>query len=151
MKIGFKQKVVEQFRQLLYTKVILLQESLDELKESGKNETKSTAGDKHETALAMLQIEQENKRAQLKNAQVLVQLFNKITIIQELPYIIKGSLVKTDRGYFFLSVPAGKLTIDGITVIAISPESPLGSKLLGSIKGVQLQLNSIQYRVEEIL
>jgi hypothetical protein len=39
---------------------------LNELNDSAKNETKSTAGDKHETALAMLQIEQENTRNKLK-------------------------------------------------------------------------------------
>jgi hypothetical protein len=44
----------------------MLQQVLADLKESGANETKSTAGDKHETALAMLQIEQANTRGQLQ-------------------------------------------------------------------------------------
>ena len=35
----------------------MLQQVLNDLKESGVNETKSKAGDKHETTLAMLQIE----------------------------------------------------------------------------------------------
>ena len=46
----------------------MLHQVLADLKESGTNETKSTAGDKHETALAMLQIEQANINAQLSDA-----------------------------------------------------------------------------------
>ena len=66
----FKQKIHEHYLQIASEKVQQLQQVLDDLKESGSNETKSTAGDKHETALAMLQIEQEHKRNQLKDAQL---------------------------------------------------------------------------------
>jgi hypothetical protein len=46
--------------------VAAVQKVLADLHHSASNETKSTAGDKHETALAMLQLEQENKRQQLR-------------------------------------------------------------------------------------
>lgn len=61
-----KQKVYSHFANLLTQKMNELQNVLVELKETGSNETKSTAGDKYETALAMLQIEQANKRNQLE-------------------------------------------------------------------------------------
>ncbi|HRD58863.1 MAG TPA: hypothetical protein PK504_12485, partial [Ferruginibacter sp.] len=61
-----KQKVYSHFANLLSQKMNELQNVLVELKETSSNETKSTAGDKHETALAMLQIEQANKRNQLE-------------------------------------------------------------------------------------
>jgi hypothetical protein len=61
-----KQKIYNYYLQLINDKVHLLQQVLADLKESGSNETKSTAGDKHETALAMLQIEQANTRGQLQ-------------------------------------------------------------------------------------
>ena len=64
--MDFKQRVYEQCRQRIDEKISLLSHMLEELKESSSNETKSTAGDKHETALAMLQIEQENTGRQLK-------------------------------------------------------------------------------------
>ena len=53
-----KQKIYKHYQQLINDKVQQLQKVLTDLKESSSNETKSTAGDKHETALAMLQIEQ---------------------------------------------------------------------------------------------
>ena len=61
-----KQKIYNHYLQIIHDKVSMLQKVLDDLKESGANETKSTAGDKHETALAMLQIEQANTRTQLQ-------------------------------------------------------------------------------------
>ena len=47
----FKQKIYSHYLQLINEKVQQLQKVLDDLKESSSNETKSTAGDKHETAL----------------------------------------------------------------------------------------------------
>ena len=66
-----KQKVYQHYLQFVNGKISLLQQVLADLKESGANETKSTVGDKHETALAMLQIEQANKLKQL--AEVIAQ------------------------------------------------------------------------------
>ena len=64
--MSFKENVYSAFAQLLNEKINNVQQILQELHRSAANETKSTAGDKHETALAMLQIEQENKRSQLR-------------------------------------------------------------------------------------
>ena len=61
----FKERVYQQFLQLIKDKILSLETILNDLNESAKNETKSTAGDKHETALAMLQIEQENTRKKI--------------------------------------------------------------------------------------
>ena len=61
-----KQKVYNHYLQAVNDKIKELQQVLTELKESASNETKSTAGDKHETALAMLQIEQANVQGQLQ-------------------------------------------------------------------------------------
>ena len=52
-----KKIVHERFLSLIEESISRIQKVLDELKDSGANETKSTAGDKHETALAMIQIE----------------------------------------------------------------------------------------------
>ena len=62
-----KKIVHERFLSLIEESISRIQKVLDELKDSGANETKSTAGDKHETGLAMIQIEQANMRSQLEN------------------------------------------------------------------------------------
>ena len=127
-----------------------LQKILNDLKESGANETKSTAGDKHETALAMLQIEQANTRVQLKDALDQKAMYERINPLLSSTTILNGSLVKTNRGYLFLSVAAGKAIIDGHNVIALSSQSPLGGKLIGLAVDDTVEVNNAQYAIEAV-
>jgi hypothetical protein len=145
-----KQNIHQHYLQLANEKVNLLQQVLNELKESSSNETKSTAGDKHETALAMLQIEQEQKRNQLKEARLQQAEMEKInpSIIAEC--IVKGSLITTSKGCLFMSVALGKSVVDGIVVTALSPQSPLGRQLMGQKTGAIIVFNNNQYLIESI-
>ncbi len=123
---------------------------LADLKESATNETKSTAGDKHETALAMLQIEQSNTRTQLSDVLDKKTALEKIDSLLSSNKIVRGSFIKTDRGYLFMSIALGKINIEGITVTALSPQSPLGIKLMGLIAGDVAEINNIKYLIESI-
>lgn len=145
-----KEKVYSHYLKTINDKIQLLQYTLSDLKESGSNETKSTAGDKHETALAMLQIEQENKRTQLSDALTQKAALKKTNPIVAALRIISGSLVKTNRGFFFISIALGKAFIDGISVIAISPQSPLGMQLMGLSTGDVTEINNNHYIIESI-
>lgn len=145
-----KQKIYNHYQQVLNDKINLLHLVLADLKESGANETKSTAGDKHETALAMLQIEQANKREQL------MQLLNQKAIYEKInpeiiaAIVVTGSLIKTNKSYLFLSVALGKAQVDDIEVIALSPQSPLGQKLMGLKQGDKATINNMDYFIESI-
>lgn len=146
----FKQKIHARFLQIADEKIVALQQVLADLKESGTNETKSTAGDKHETALAMLQIEQANTRSQLKDASEKKAQLQKIDPCVVTVSILPGSLIKTNRGYLYLSVAGGKITIEGITVTALSPQSPLGEKLMGLGIGEAAEVNNNRFVIESI-
>ena len=126
----------------------MLQQVLADLKESGANETKSTAGDKHETALAMLQIEQANTRGQLKDVLDKKTLLEKINPALSVAKIVNGSLIKTDRGYLFMSIALGKTIVEGITVIALSSQSPLGAQLMGLSVGDVAEINNNKYIIK---
>lgn len=128
----------------------MLQKVLADLKESGANETKSTAGDKHETALAMLQIEQANTLTQLVGACLQKKALEKINPAIVATWVVPGSLIKTSRGYLFLSLSMGKATLDGITVTTVSPQSPLGIKLMGLKKGDTAEVNNNTFFIESI-
>jgi len=145
-----KQKVHQHYLEMVNDKISLLQQVLADLKETGANETKSTAGDKHETALAMLQIEQANKREQL--AQIIAQkkVLEKINPTNVASIVVNGSLVKTDNGYLFVSVALGKAVIEGITFMALSPQSPLGKQLMGLKAGDTAIINNKSYYIEGI-
>ncbi|MFN7691071.1 MAG: hypothetical protein ACK5QU_08320, partial [Bacteroidota bacterium] len=53
----------------LNNSIIFFQKALSDLKDGAQNDAKSSAGDKHETSLSMMQIEQEKIRKQLKEVQ----------------------------------------------------------------------------------
>jgi len=145
-----KQKVHLHFLQMVNGKINLLQQDLADLKESGANETKSTAGDKHETALAMLQIEQANKRVQLEKVikqKIVIEKINP-TIVAAI--VVSGSMVKTDKGYLFMSVALGKAVVEEITMTALSPQSPLGSQLMGLKAGDSAVFKHTNYYIESI-
>ena len=78
----------------------------------------------------MMQLEQEKISKQLKEIIDQRLELEKIDILKHFSQITKGSLIKTDKGYLFLSIGLGKITIDKETVFAISPQSPLGKKLI---------------------
>lgn len=145
-----KQKIYRHYLQQINDKIQQLQKVLDDLKESGSNETKSTAGDKHETALAMLQIEQANTRGQMKEAIVQKDALKKINPSIAPKIVVHGSLIKTNRGYLFLSIALGKAVIEGVHIIALSPQSPLGIKLMGLQEGDTAAINGNNYLIESI-
>ena len=145
-----KEKIHGHCLNLINDKISLLQQVLADLKESAGNETKSTAGDKHETALAMLQIEQANTRGQLEDVLQKKAALEKINPVSSAEQIVNGSLVKTNRGYLYLSVALGKINTDGIDVIALSPQSPLGEKMIGLIVGDTVKMNGNFYIIEVI-
>lgn len=145
-----KQKIYNHYQQALHDKITMLQQVLADLKESGANETKSTAGDKHETSLAMLQIEQANTRGQLQEMLNQQAAFKKIDPEVVAPLIMNGSLIKTDKGYFFMSVALGKAVVDDVSVIALSPQSPLGQKLIGLQTNNTATINNTTYLINGI-
>jgi hypothetical protein len=147
----FKQKIYNHFLQIVNDKVNLLQQVLADLKESGTNETKSTAGDKHETALAMLQIEQANTRGQLQVAFEQKAALEKINPVIVADEVVNGSLIKTNQGYLFLSIALGKAIIDNNTVIALSSQSPLGQKLMGLRITDIAEINNSSYLIQSIV
>lgn len=148
--MNLKHKIFNHYLQVINDKITMLQKVLADLKESGSNETKSTAGDKHETALAMLQIEQANVRSQLQDSLEKKSAMEKINPDVTAIVIVNGSLIKTNKGYLWMSVALGKAIIEDTQVIALSPQSPLGQKLMGLKVGDVATINTMEYLVQSI-
>lgn len=147
---SFKQKVYQYCLQLIADKIALLEATLHDLRESVANETKSTAGDKYETARAMIHIEQENTGRQLQEALAQKAQLEQLELDRDAARIIAGSLVKTNQGYVFTGPGLGKITVDGERVICVSLQAPLGMKLAGAIVNDQIIVNGIAYIIESI-
>ena len=148
--IPFKQKIFTHCLQLVSQKAEEFKKAMDQLSEGIKNDSKSSAGDKHETSRAMAQIELEKIAKQWKETVEQKSVLEKLELASVSSKIIKGSLVKTDTIYFFISIPIGRITVENNSVIAISPQSPLGLKLMGLQKNDSVKVNDIKYFIERI-
>ncbi len=145
-----KEKLLQACRNFAEEKLQTIQNTLSELSDSVGSDSKSTAGDKHETGRAMLHLEQEKAGEQLQQAQDTLRAIHKISIQKASTKIVAGSLVITNRGNFFIAISAGKITIDKVDYYAVSPKAPIAQKLIGLSKNEKVKFNGVDYSIEHI-
>lgn len=149
--MSFKNKVYSACIHLLDEKISGYQAALKELTEGTHNDAKSSAGDKHETSQAMMQLEHEKISRQLQEALKQNEILQNTDIQIPSEKVISGSLVKTGKGYVFLSIAIGRINVDGFPVIVLSPQSPLGRQLTGLKINEEAIINNITYKIDEII
>lgn len=146
----FKQKIYHHYLQLVQDRIDVFKDMILALTEDSKNDAKGSAGDKHETALSMMHIEQEKLNHKLKEVLVQKAILEKIDSTTIAKTIIVGSLVKANGIYLYLCAALPKIAIEGTNVIALSPQSPLGNKLMGNKVGFSFEINGTMYSIESI-
>lgn len=146
----FKQKILQHHIVLLQDKIDVFRDMISGLAEDAQNDAKGSAGDKHETALSMMHLEQEKLSAKLKEAISQKAILEKIDGTLVTAKITVGSLIKANGMYLFMSAALPKITIDGTTVIALSPQSPLGNKLMGGTVSETFEINTSRYTIESV-
>jgi transcription elongation GreA/GreB family factor len=147
----FKQKIHTHYLQLVQDRIDVFKDMIVALTEDSKNDAKGSAGDKHETALSMMHIEQEKLNRKLREVMDQKIVLDKIDAASIAETIIVGSLVKANGIYLYLSVALPKINIEGINIIALSPQSPLGNKLMGMKVAYTFEINTTKYTIEDIL
>lgn len=146
----FKQKILQQYQQIINDRVDVFQDMILALTEDSKNDAKGSAGDKHETALSMMHIEQEKLNRKLSEILLQKNILDKIDVSNKHSKIALGSLVQTNGMLLFMSTALPKIVVDDKTIIAVSPQSPLGSKLLGNEVGFGFEINGSKYNIEKV-
>ncbi|GAB3306370.1 3-oxoacyl-ACP synthase [Hymenobacter tenuis] len=118
--------------------------------ESANSETKSSAGDKYETGRAMAQNERDRNAVQLQQARQLLAEVERIN--PELPCdtVRPGALVATSMGQFYISISAGKLSLDGQDYFAVSAAAPVAAALAGKRAGEQALFNGKPVHISAI-
>jgi transcription elongation GreA/GreB family factor len=97
-----------------------------------------------------MQAEQSKLQVQLQEARKMYDDLLKIPESRDVEDVRPGSLVVTSHGIFFLSVAAGKVTVDGRDIYAISPVSPIGRAMMKKKKSEEFEVNGKRYAVLEI-
>ena len=136
---------------MLQDRIDVFQDMISGLTIDAQNDAKGSAGDKHETALSMMHLEQEKLNYKLKEILEQKNILDKIDPSQTHKKVALGSLVKANGMLLFISTALPKLIIDDKTIFALSPQSPLGSKLMGEEVGVEFEMNGKPYTIEEIV
>lgn len=104
-------------------------------------DTKSSAGDKHETAVSMAQLEQEKLTHQINQLLVLQQQFQRIQTDTNHTKVQLGSLLLTDKGYFYVSIGLGKVEEGSKSFFALGMDAPLVRLLVGKQVGESVLFN----------
>ncbi len=130
----FCQAFIDERSSRIQSQIKGLQTALD-------SETKSSAGDKHETGRAMLQLEREKLGQQLAEVQELDRVMQKIDISTKKTAAALGGLVKTTNSNYFLAISAGEFKSgDGLNY-CVSLNTPIGIMLLGKTVGDSIGFN----------
>ena len=145
-----KELIYNQLLNLLDEKVATAKKAVSSAKESRDNETKSSVGDKHETGRAMSQIELENSEVQLSKVVNQQLEVSQIDIQIEHKRVELGSLVKTNRGTYFISIGIGKLEVNNEDYYSISFASPIGKVLHNKKIGDSFQFQEKEFKVLDI-
>jgi glutaredoxin-related protein len=148
---NFKQQIVIKYKQQINERIQTFREMIVDLTEDAKNDAKGSAGDKHETTLAMMHIEQEKLNQKLKEFLGLKNTFDGIDFEQSKTKIGLGSLVLANETYFLLSVSLPKIELDNKTIFAISPQAPLAEQLMGKEENQTLTMNNLAYTIHAVL
>jgi hypothetical protein len=144
-----KEEVIARSVEVIASKKQTLLTALQLLEESLLSETKSSAGDKHETGRARVQAEQDKLLGMLNEILEMEKLANQLKALPEnSPQ--KGILMSTDKGLFYLGLSLGRVEVKGENVYVISAVSPLGSALKGKKAGEALEFRDVKYKVLDV-
>ncbi|MDX1758517.1 MAG: 3-oxoacyl-ACP synthase [Arenibacter algicola] len=150
MDESVKQQLYGFCKSFIENRLVRINSSIDSLQEALTSETKSSAGDKHETGRAMIQLEREKLGNQLAEAQLLQELFNKIPLQASSSQVGLGSLVLTDQQNYYMGISAGEMKIDGVSYFAIAPNTPIGKLLLAKVVDDVVVFNSRKIVIRQI-
>lgn len=129
-------------------------ETIHQIMNSNQNallsETKSSAGDKHETGRAMLQLEMEKASQQFSVISNMNEILQKMDIQKKNKIAKLGALIYTNKGNYFLAISMGLVFVMDVEFFVLSPSSPVGKLLLGKKENDEVIFNGNKIRILEI-
>ncbi|MEN9332987.1 MAG: hypothetical protein RLY35_167 [Bacteroidota bacterium] len=148
-----KEELYEMLLTLLNDRYAAMLQAWESLLESNQQEGKSTAGDKHETAGAMVHLEMEQQGRQLEETKRHIAEMSRWKPDQQGngQVVVMGSLVETTCGLFYMITGLGRIEFENTTVYVIGPYSPMGKALMGKGKGQSFDWGQIKGEVIAII
>lgn len=145
MNLEFKKRFFIFLNQVLKKRIEESENHLKNIQEDVFEESKNSAGDKHETGRAMAQIESEKAANVLKENGLQLEIFQKIDPNISCTSVQIGALVNTSKGLFFISLGLGNFEFEDQTVFCMGKLAPLALEMIGKKPG-----EVIHFRNEKI-
>ena len=149
--MALKQELYNQCEDFVHKRLQTIQDIITSNQKALQSETKSSAGDKHETGRAMLQLEMEKAGQQLSGITLMKETLAKINIFKNSKVASLGCVIITEKANYFLSISAGQLVVANTTYFAISVSSPIGKLLLGKEENETISFNGKTITIKEVL
>ncbi len=149
--MNIKEELYKQCQFFVNKRLQTIQDIITSNQKALQSETKSSAGDKHETGRAMLQLEMEKAGQQLSGITLMKETLAKIDVSKNSKVASLSSVIITEKANYFLSISAGQLEVANTTYFAISVSSPVGKLLLGKKENETIAFNGKTITVKEVL
>lgn len=146
-----KEKLYNRCLEFIDERLTIVNQTISDIQNALQSETKSSAGDKHETGRAMLQLEREKAGHQLAEIEKQKQLLHKMETTSKHETIALGSIVKTTTANYFIAISAGKITVENTTFYAISIATPIAQSLKSKRVGDDVHFRETKFKILEIL
>lgn len=148
--MNIKQELYSQCLNFVESRIEAIKRNIEEIQQSLLSETKSSAGDKHETGRAMIQLEREKAGGQLREAEALKEALFKVNPLSTTLKITLGSVVYTSDLNYFIAISTGQIRVNGIAFFAISPQTPIGQKLIGKTIGDEVVFRDKTFKITKV-
>lgn len=145
-----KKELLDHCKAYIQNRFEKINQTIKDIEDSLDDESKNSAGDKHETGRAMLHIDRENAGKQLQEIESVQLLLPKVDITTTSDYVRLGSLVYTSQGVFFISISVGNVMVGKTNYICVALQAPLGELLKGATKGTMFVFRDKNYVVTSI-
>lgn len=149
--MNLKQHLYNQCQNKLNERLEVIKHKIVDIENALQSETKSSAGDKHETGRAMLQLEREKAGQQLAELQKQTELLHKIDNNHSHTKVALGSVVKTTGANYFISISVGDIHVNNESYFAISAATPIGQLLLSKQAGNTIAFREQRFTITTIL
>jgi hypothetical protein len=137
-RLAHKHLLKQYCEQIIFQRIAIAQQAMDNAQTAANQEGKSSAGDKYETARAMSHLEKDMHARQLLAHQQELNALRTIEVRTIYNTPVPGAFIQCTTTGFFIAAGLGKQVVNNEPVIFLSPRSPLAQQLMSKKVGDEI-------------
>ncbi|WP_127124983.1 hypothetical protein [Pseudoflavitalea rhizosphaerae] len=138
-RITHKQLLKQFGEQVITQRIAITLKAMNEAQAAANQEEKSSAGDKYETSRAMSHLEKDMHARQLLAHQQDLNALRAINVSTILDSPLPGAFIRTATGAFFIAAGLGQQSVNGESIVFLSPISPFAKSLVQKKSGDEFE------------